>query len=261
MAYQDRFYAEVRGIRLHFLQYGMTGPQVLLLPGITSPAITWGFVAERIAAHARVTVLDNRGRGLSDQRGGLGHSTADYATDAAGIIEALGMGPAVVLGHSMGARIAARLCATHGPLVSRCILADPPVSGPGRRAYPSGLQKYLDHIDMASRGEDIPAGPNFSAAQLRLRTEWLPTCSKEAVALSHKAFHEDDMFADLVKIGCATLLVQAGTGDVIRDSDAEEILGCLKSGSKIKVEGAGHMIPFDDLEAFIGAVVPFILQA
>ena len=261
MVHQDRFYADVQCIRLHFLQYGASGPQVLLLPGITSPAITWGFVAERIAAHVRVTVLDNRGRGLSDQRSGLGHSTGDYARDAAGLIEALGLAPAVVLGHSMGARIAARLCATHGTLVRGCILADPPVSGPGRRAYPSGIQKYLDHIDMASRGEDIPAGPNLSAAQMRLRKEWLPTCSKEAVALSHQAFHEEDMFADLAQINCATLLVQAGVGDVIRDSDAEEILGCLKNGSKIKIEGAGHMIPFDNLDAFIGAVVPFILKA
>ena len=261
MVQQDRFYADVHGIRLHFLQYGEAGPQVLLLPGITSPAITWGFVAERIAAHARVTVLDSRGRGLSDQRGGLGHSTEDYAQDAAGIIQALGITPAVVLGHSMGARIAARLSARYGSLVRRCILADPPVSGPGRRPYPSGIQKYLDHIDMASRGEDIPAGPNLSAAQMRLRKEWLPTCSKEAVALSHKAFHEEDMFADLAKIDCATLLVQAGVGDVIRDNDAQEILDSLKDGSRIKIEGAGHMIPFDDLEAFIGAVVPFILKA
>ena len=261
MSKQDRFYVQSNGVKLHMLLYGAKGPNVLLLPGITSPAITWGFVAERIGEHAQVHVLDARGRGLSDQRNGLGHTTADYAADAAAVIEALGVAPTVVLGHSMGARVAARLSAVHPALVTRCILADPPVSGPGRRPYPSQIQKYLDHIDMATRGEAFPAGPNFKPEQIRLRREWLPTCNKEAVALSHRAFHEEDMFLDLKRITCPTLLVQAGVGDVIRDSDAEEILACLQHGAKVKVEQAGHMIPFDALEAFLDAVVPFILGA
>src|SRR5262245_9006301 len=100
---QSRFYVEVKGIKLHFIEYGTSGPRLLLIPGITSPAITWAFVGERLAHFARVTIIDNRGRGLSDQRQGLGHSTGDYASDAAGVIETLGLSPAIVLGHSMGA--------------------------------------------------------------------------------------------------------------------------------------------------------------
>ena len=258
MSQQSRFYVEVKGIKLHFLQYGSYGPQLLLIPGITSPAITWGFVGERLARHAMITILDNRGRGLSDQRAGLGHSTADYAEDAAGVIEALGLAPAIVLGHSMGARVAARLAARRPDLMRRCILADPPVSGPGRRPYPSPLQKYLDDIDAASRGEAFAANPKFSEAQNRMRREWLPTCSKEAVRLSHAAFHEDDMFADLPKIACPTLLVYAGQGGVITDTDAGEVVSLLKDGRKTKIGHVGHMMPFEDLDAFAAAVEPFI---
>ena len=45
--------SEVRanGVRLHLLRYGGQGPRLLLLPGITSPAITWGFVADRWGWH------------------------------------------------------------------------------------------------------------------------------------------------------------------------------------------------------------------
>jgi len=86
------------------------------------------------------------------------------------------------------------------------------VSGLGRRPYPSPLQKYFDDIDAASCGEAISANPKFSDAQIRMRREWLPTCNKEAVRLSHAAFHEEDMFADLPKIVCPTLLVYVGTG-------------------------------------------------
>lgn len=258
MSDQKRFYVTWRGIKLHVLEFGSSGPKVLLIPGITSPAVTWAFVARRLAEKARIIVLDTRGRGLSDQRDGLMHTTGDYAEDAAGVIQELGLGPTVVVGHSMGARVAARLAAVYPALVSRCVLADPPVSGPGRRPYPSKLQKYLDAIDQASRGEPVPVRPSFSADQIRLRAEWLPTCNKEAVAQSHRAFHEEDMFADLPKITCLTLLVYAGQGGVILDDDAEEIMSRLQSGSKIKIETVGHMMPFDDLELFIAAVAPFI---
>jgi N-formylmaleamate deformylase len=258
MSDQKRFYVTWKGIKLHVLEFGSSGPNVLLIPGITSPAITWAFVARRLAEKARVIVLDSRGRGLSDQRNGLTHTTGDYAEDAAGVIQELGLGPAVVIGHSMGARVAARLAAVHPALVSRCVLADPPVSGPGRRPYPSKLQKYLDAIDQASRGEPIPVRPSFTTEQVRLRAEWLPTCNKEAIVQSHRAFHEDDLFADLPNVTCPTLLVYAGQGGVIEDEDAEEITSRLQSGSKIKIETVGHMMPFDDLELFLGAVAPFI---
>ena len=258
MSDQKRFYVTWKGIKLHVLEFGSSGPNILLIPGITSPAITWAFVAKRLAAHTRVIVLDNRGRGLSDQRNGLSHTTGDYAEDAAGVIQELGLAPAVVIGHSMGARVAARLAATHPALVSRCVLADPPVSGPGRRPYPSELQKYLDAIDQAARGEAIPVRPSFSADQIRLRAEWLPTCNKEAIAQSHRAFHEEDMFADLPRITCPTLLVYAGQGGVIMDADAQEIASALREGRVIKIESVGHMMPFDDLELFLGAVTPFV---
>jgi N-formylmaleamate deformylase len=258
MSDQKRFYVTWKGIKLHVLEFGSSGPDVLLIPGITSPAITWSFVAQRLAENARVIVLDNRGRGLSDQRNGLSHLTGDYAEDAAGVIQELGLAPAIVVGHSMGARVAARLAATYPSLLSRCVLADPPVGGPGRRPYPSELQKYLDAIDQAARGEPIPVRPSFTEAQIRLRAEWLPTCNKEAIAQSHRAFHEEDMFADLPGIACPTLLLYAGQGGVIMDSDAQEIMSLLKNGSKIKIDPVGHMMPFDDLELFIEAVAPFI---
>jgi N-formylmaleamate deformylase len=258
MSKQDRFYVEVKGIKLHFLQYGGSGPQVLLIPGIISPAISWGFVGERLARNVRVTIIDNRGRGLSDQRPGLGHATGDYADDAARVIEELGLFPAVVLGHSMGARVAARLSAQRPDLVHSCILADPPVSGPGRRSYPSPLQGYIEDINAASRGAAFLANPKFGEERNRIRREWLPTCNKEAVSLSYAAFHEEDMHADLPKIVCPVLLVYAGQGGVITEEDAAEIVSLLKNGRKTKIDHVGHMMPFEDLDAFVAALQSFI---
>ena len=59
------FHVPANGIRHHLLRYGGKGPKLLVVPGITSPAVTWGFVAETLAQHFDVHVLDVRGRGLS----------------------------------------------------------------------------------------------------------------------------------------------------------------------------------------------------
>jgi N-formylmaleamate deformylase len=256
---QTRFYVSPNGVKIHFLEYGGAGPDVLLIPGITTPAILWGFVSERMARYAHVVALDNRGRGLSDQRPGLGYSLDDYAADAAGVIEALGIGPAVVLGHSMGARIGVRLAADYPELVTRLLLADPPVSGPGRRPYPNGIQQYLDAIDAASRGEALPSSAIYTPEQLLLRTEWVATCSKEAVIATHRGFHEEDIFSDLPRIRCPSLLLYAGKGDTIRDNEADEIVRAIPNATKAKLEPVGHMMPWFDLDLFLQGVEGFIL--
>jgi hypothetical protein len=94
---------QANGIRQHYLRYGGKGPALILIPGITSPAITWGFVAERLGEHFDTYVLDVRGRGLSstgpelDYSGGRGLSSTgpelDYSADAAPTTSALSPRP------------------------------------------------------------------------------------------------------------------------------------------------------------------------
>src|SRR3569623_3517510 len=91
------------GVRLHYLDFNHAAPgtPILLLPGITSPAATWAFVARRLSASRRVVVPDIRGRGLSDSGPGLGYSLDDYAGDTLGLIAAAGLQRPIVIGHSM----------------------------------------------------------------------------------------------------------------------------------------------------------------
>ena len=143
------------GIRLHYIRLGRGRPPLVLLPGITSPAVSWEFVGERLAGRNDVYVVDNRGRGLSQGGANLGYRLDDYAADTEGMIRALGLARPVVMGHSMGARIGARLARRAPDCVGKLILVDPPVSGPGRRPYPPPLQPYLDSLDAVSRGEGL----------------------------------------------------------------------------------------------------------
>ena len=252
----------VDGVRIHHLEYPGDGPPLVLLPGITSPAIMWDFVSRRLAAFSHVFTLDNRGRGLSAAGDELDYWLADSAADTAGVIAQLGLKRPIILGHSMGGRIALKLAAETPASVGSLILADPPVSGPGRRAYPIPLQWYLDGLDAACRGAvtdaSSPLLKSWTQEQIALRDQWLPTCSAKAITQSHQSFQEEDVHALMPDVAVPTLLMYAETGGTVTEEDAEEITRLIPDCRAVRIDGVGHMIPWDDLDAFVETVEHFV---
>ena len=164
-------------IRQHYLRYGGHGRRLVIVPGITSPAVTWGFVAERFGRTFDTYVLDVRGRGLSSAESDLDFGLDACAADVTAFVSALALDSVLLLGHSMGGRITVRSARDPDCSVRRLVLVDPPVSGPGRRAYPSPLSWYLDSIRLATRGVSVDELrsylPDWSNAHLQIRAEWL----------------------------------------------------------------------------------------
>lgn len=251
------------GIRHHLIRHKGPGAEMLVLPGITSPAITWGFVAKRLAERFDVHVLDVRGRGLS-QAGELDYSLDAMADDAVAVAAAAGLSRPIVLGHSMGARTAIRAARKSPEGFSGLILVDPPVSGPGRREYPSAWPWYEDSILMAEKGcsaEDMKTYcPTWTEEQLALRAEWLHTCQLDAIDAAYKGFHTDDIHQDLPHLDLPMRLVVAGAAPVIQDDDVKEIRQLASDIGVRTVENAGHMIPWDNLDGFLEAVVDFTVN-
>ncbi|MFS3135510.1 alpha/beta fold hydrolase [Gluconacetobacter sacchari] len=200
------------GIRQHYLRYGGQGQTMVLIPGITSPAITWGFVAEELARTFDVYVLDVRGRGLSATGPDLDYDLDSY----------------------------------------------PPVSGPGRRAYPAKLDCYTESIRLARQGmtsEDmLRFCPSWTEEQRALRAEWLHTCDELATRITFEKFHTEDIHQDIPHLRTPATLVVATRGGVILPEDEAEILALNPSITVTHVPEAGHMIPWDNLEGFVVAV-------
>lgn len=233
---------------------------MLVVPGITSPAITWGFIADRLSSSFDVHVLDVRGRGLS-QAGDLDYSLNSMAKDAIEIVEAAGLNRPILLGHSMGARIGIRAARLAPGVFSGLIMADPPVSGPERRPYPSEWAWYEDSIRLAQSGcnaDDMKAYcPSWTKDQRALRAEWLHTCQLDAIRATYEGFHTDDIHQDLRHLELPLRLVVAADAPVIQEEDIEEIQSLAPSVDVRIVDDAGHMIPWDNLPGFLDAVVDF----
>jgi N-formylmaleamate deformylase len=252
------------GIRQHYLRYGGRGQPLIVIPGITSPAATWGFVGEPLGASFDTYVLDVRGRGLSEGGAHLEYTLDDYAKDVAEFAAELKLKNYLVVGHSMGARIAARLGHRFPAGLAKLVLVDPPLSGPGRRPYNRGLDFYMKSIGEARAGRfDLEAArrsnPKWSEENLRLRAQWLHTCDDTAIAETVRGFQEEEIHSDFPHLAVPTLLVVAGQGGVIDGDDVAELRTALPSLAVETVPHTGHMIPFEDLDAFLRPVTRFLM--
>jgi N-formylmaleamate deformylase len=261
-------HVRANGIRQHYLRYGGSDgvradrDAVVILPGITSPVPTWGFVGERFGRAFDTYLLDIRGRGLTEAADAMDYSLDAQAADALAFANALGLERYALVGHSMGGRIAIRAARNADAALTRVVAVDPPVSGPGRRPYPAQLPWYVDSIRQARRGISLEQMrsycPTWTDEQLRLRAQWLHTCNEEGVVTSFHAFQTDDIHADLPYVKVPLLLMSAERGDVVRPEDADEILRLAPEAQHVRVANAGHMIPWDNEEGFYAAFQDFL---
>jgi pimeloyl-ACP methyl ester carboxylesterase len=111
------------------IAYDVGGKQdarpLLLLHGLSANSTSWAPVIDRTARRWRSYALDFRGHGRSGRTPGR-YRIDDYVDDADSVLQMIGE-PAVVVGHSLGAIVAAALAQDGHPLVAAVFLEDPPL--------------------------------------------------------------------------------------------------------------------------------------
>src|SRR3712207_859052 len=136
-------FVEVDGTRLHYSDRG-TGRPVVLLHGnaVTGADYNTSGVAERLVGAYRVVVFDRPGFGHSDRPRGRRWTAGEQADLIHAALVQLGVGPAVVVGHSWGTLVALALAERHPAGVAGLLLLSgyyfppprldaPPVAPPG----------------------------------------------------------------------------------------------------------------------------------
>ena len=113
-------FVSVGDAELWFEQRG-AGPDVLLLAGLSDPVEAWTFQLEALADRYRVTAFDNRGAGRSPMPPD-GFTVRGMADDAAGVLHALGIERAHVMGFSGGSATAQELILRHPDVVNSLVL-------------------------------------------------------------------------------------------------------------------------------------------
>lgn len=132
---------EREGTCLAWLDAGGSGSPVLLLHGLAGHAREWRDTAQALTAHHRVFALEQRGHGRSE-RFPTDVSRSAYVGDAVALLEQLELGPAAMVGQSLGGHTAFLVAAQRPDLVSALVVAEAGAGGPDER-LPGQLREEL----------------------------------------------------------------------------------------------------------------------
>jgi pimeloyl-ACP methyl ester carboxylesterase len=117
----------VDGVKIH-VRVGGKGPAVVLLHGFGDTGDMWAPLAADLARDHTVVVPDLRGLGLSSIPDG-GYDKKTQAGDVRGVLAALGIEHAVVVGHDIGTMVAFAYASRYPQLTDRLVVMDAPVPG------------------------------------------------------------------------------------------------------------------------------------
>lgn len=253
----ERIFLEADGLRLSALHYRGDGPQIVVVPGITTTAVGVDFLAVALQPRYEVFTLDVRGRGQSDRASAGRYRLQDYAADLRAVIGALGLAQPVLLGLSLGARIVAAACQGERHIAGTCVLADPPLSRPGR-PYPVSLAEFRRQLGEAAAGTTAERVseryPRWPERELEIRARELATCDPVAIAESHAGLETDDFLPYWRALRGPAALIRGAESLVVTADDVQVLEQANPAVPIETVPAAAHMIPWENLPAFVTAV-------
>ncbi|AGA91704.1 putative magnesium chelatase accessory protein [Thioflavicoccus mobilis 8321] len=102
-------FVSAAGLRWHIQQAG-SGPTLLLVHGTAASTHSWRGLLPRLAEHFNLVAMDLPGHGFSGPTPAYRLSLPGMARALDGLLGVLDARPAIVVGHSAGAAILARMC-------------------------------------------------------------------------------------------------------------------------------------------------------
>ncbi len=254
------------GVRVHYELAG-EGPPLLLLAGLASDGASWAPIVDLLAPRFRLILTDHRGSGRTGPLAPFAFE--DFADDAAALLDALHIGAANVVGHSMGGMIALDLAARHPARVRRAVFA-----ATGARPEPRAAA-MLGALAVA-RGEGLSDANYLRLFHPRLFAPAFfarPGADEEAVAAA-LAYPDRqtaagnaaqlaattglDLSAYAARISIPTLVL-AGSDDLLFPPERVRAAFADLPGVRIEIMAhAGHALHWDQPEAFAEAVATFL---
>jgi 3-oxoadipate enol-lactonase len=261
-------FIDANGLRLYFETAG-SGPRLLFISGTGGdlrrpPKLTEGPVADAF----EVLAYDQRGLGQSEVPAGP-YSMAEYADDAAGLLDAMGWDDCVVMGASFGGMVAQELAIGHPGRVRRLVLACTSSGGEGGSSYPLHElaafeleERVIRHFEIADTRWDAawreanPDQVRVMSALFRQAPPEVPAGQPDGQRLQLEARSHHDTASRLGQITCPTL-VCGGRFDGIAPPANSEYLARAIPGAELAMFDGGHLFLVQDPTA-LPAMIAFL---
>ncbi|MBJ7906673.1 MULTISPECIES: alpha/beta fold hydrolase [unclassified Streptomyces] len=248
-------------------------PGVLLLHGLMGRASHWAATARWLAERYRAVALDQRGHGRSEHPPAAACTREDYVADAEAALEQLGLAPAVLIGHAMGALTAWQLAARRPDLVRGLVICDMRASALGAasqrewdewfRSWPvpfatlADVRKWFGEDDPRLERPSPTRGEFYAEVMHECADGWRPVFEPERMLRTRETWVHDAHWEELTQVACPTLVVRGLDGELGR-AEAQEMVRVLPRGEYAEITDAGHLIHYDQPEAWRRAVEPFL---
>ena len=251
-------------VRLPYAEQGdPSGVPVLLLHGVTDSWRSFERVLPHVPDSIHAFALTQRGHGDAE-RPASGYRTRDFAGDVAAFADALGLGPAVVVGHSMGCTNAMRFAIDHPERVRGLVLAG---SFASYRDNPAAVELWKSSVSRLADPIDPAFVREFQESTLAqpIPPAYLDTAVQESLKVparvwraAFEGFFEEDVASDLGRIAAPTLIVW-GARDALCSRRDEDVLLAAIAGSRLLVyESAGHALHWEEPERFAADLLAFV---
>jgi pimeloyl-ACP methyl ester carboxylesterase len=229
----------VGDVTVAFLEAGdPRGQHTVLLHGGSSSAATWHrLTTALVTAGHHVIAADLRGHGASSRS--RDYPLAGYADDIAGLLEALAIPSATLVGHSLGGYVAAVLAQRDPARVTRLVLEEP------------GLPAFHD-------GERHLSGVRFLLPGLLALASRRGSSVRAVTAAVRQLRAPDAAFYDgLASIGAPTLVVSGGPASHQPPQRLAGLARAIPHGQLVTIP-VGHRVHSQAPEQFLAAVMPFL---
>jgi len=255
-------FLEVNGVRLHYIDRGQGDPVVLIHGnGTMIQDFTVSGLVDQLAVRHRVIVFDRPGYGYSSRPRALWTPRAQALVLEKGL-QQLGIGQAVVLGHSWGTLVAVALALQAPTLVSSLVLgsgyyyptlrADVLLQSPPAIPLLGDVMRYTISPPIArlmlprtirKAFEPMPVPQHFHSRfpkQLIVRPSQLRASAEDAAFMSPAAMELQHHYRDLTM----PVLIVTGADDQIADvgRQSHRLHRELHGSGFILLPGFGHMI-------------------
>ncbi len=273
------------GIPLHLLEWSREGVPLLLLHGFGNEAHLWDDWAPAVAPYYRVLALDLRGHGDSGWDPERRYDLATLVLDVEAVTLALGIERLVLVGFSLGGRVATLFAGRNPERLAGLVLVDvgPEIDLRGalrirgevesqRSPVFASVEEYAELLSLnypAGRREALLRMARFGLRQRQdglyelkmdpcLRGGQGPAPAADAASAERTSV--EAQWEALARVPCPTLVVRGAASDVLAPETADRMVEeVLRDGRLAVVPQAAHSVMTDNPEGFEQALCGFVL--
>jgi pimeloyl-ACP methyl ester carboxylesterase len=256
----------VGDIKMSYRVFG-TGDPLLMIMGYGSTMSLWepGLIGQ-LAARFKVIIFDNRGMG-NTETGSREFSIEQFADDTSGLMEALGIRQAHVMGWSMGSLIAQEMTLRHPAKVDRLVLCAAQCDAGMFPPAPEVIEQLTDMSGTPQERGMRYIGVLFSGSWLQSHGERIKeiffrpmgnipeeTMVRQAMAIDAWKGTSDRLGGILNP----TLLITGKEDLLVVPRNARYLSENIPNAQLILIENAGHGLMFQYPDTFCEKVLEFL---